>query len=124
MSEVTTAESAVARHRAVFHDLVVDGIDPLTDEAVAVTFRIPPELADEYAFEPGQHLTIRATIGGEDVRQSYSICQSRAASTTTRRVAVARVPEGRMSTWLNDDVRVGDVLDVMTPLGEIGRAHV
>ena len=53
------------------------------------------------------------------MRQSYSICQSRGAAGMEhlRRVAVARVPEGRMSTWLNDVVAPGDVLDVMTPLG-------
>ncbi|GAA1970369.1 phenylacetate-CoA oxygenase/reductase subunit PaaK [Terrabacter lapilli] len=108
-----------ARHRARFHPLTVASVERLTDEAVAVTFEVPEDLVDEFAFEPGQHLTLRATIGGEDVRQSYSICQSRRADPTGRRlrVAAARVPEGRMSTWLNDVVTVGDVVDVMTPQG-------
>ena len=106
-------------HRARFHPLTVASVERLTDEAVAVTFAVPDDLVEEFAFEPGQHLTLRATIGGEDVRQSYSICQSRRADPTGRRlrVAAARVPEGRMSTWLNDAVRVGDVVDVMTPQG-------
>ncbi|WP_374969807.1 1,2-phenylacetyl-CoA epoxidase subunit PaaE [Terrabacter sp. BE26] len=130
MTDVTTppASEAVAsapapatsgRHRARFHPLTVASVERLTDEAVAVTFEVPEELVDEFAFEPGQHLTLRATIGGEDVRQSYSICQSRRADPTGRRlrVAAARVPEGRMSTWLNDVVAVGDVVDVMTPQG-------
>ncbi|EWT03494.1 phenylacetic acid degradation protein [Intrasporangium oryzae NRRL B-24470] len=108
-----------ARHRARFHPLTVAAVERLTDDAVAVTFEVPDELVDEYAFEPGQHLTVRATIGGEEVRQSYSICQSRGAAgmRTRRRVAVARVPDGRMSGWFNDVVTAGDVVDVMTPLG-------
>ena len=108
-----------ARHRARFHELNVVEVERLTDESVAVTFAVPNELTDEFAFQPGQHLTVRATIDGEDVRQSYSICQSVAAKgrSNTRRVAVARVPEGRMSNWFNDVVQPGDVADVMTPLG-------
>lgn len=116
MTDVTPTP---ARHRARFHTLEVQRVEPLTEDAVAVTFAIPEDLVEEYAFEPGQHLTVRATIDGEDVRQSYSICQSRHApgGERTRRVAVARVPEGRMSNWLNDVVRPGDAVEVMTPLG-------
>ncbi|GAA6526577.1 1,2-phenylacetyl-CoA epoxidase subunit PaaE [Intrasporangium sp. DVR] len=118
MTDLTT-EGAPARHRARFHELTVSDVERLTDESVALTFTVPPELADEYRFEPGQHLTIRAVLNGEEVRQSYSICQSRgtASATGSLRVAAARVPEGRMSTWLNEVVAPGDVLDVMTPLG-------
>jgi ring-1,2-phenylacetyl-CoA epoxidase subunit PaaE len=118
MTDVTT-QPAPARHRAVFHPLQVASVERLTDDAVAVTFAVPDDLLDEYVFLPGQHLTVRATIGDEDVRQSYSICQSRGASgmERLRRVAVARVPEGRMSNWLNDVVAPGDVVEVMTPLG-------
>ncbi|HET6693323.1 MAG TPA: 1,2-phenylacetyl-CoA epoxidase subunit PaaE [Pedococcus sp.] len=107
------------RRRAQFHPLAVTGVERLTDDAVAVTFAVPQELREDYAFEPGQHLTLRATINGEDVRQSYSICLSRtlAQRTGTLRVAAARVAGGRMSNWLNDHVAEGDVIDVMSPLG-------
>ncbi|HEV7195103.1 MAG TPA: 1,2-phenylacetyl-CoA epoxidase subunit PaaE [Pedococcus sp.] len=109
----------VTRRRAQFHPLTVAGVERLTDDAVAVTFHVPDELRADYRFEPGQHLTLRATIGGEDVRQSYSICLSRnqAQRTGTLRVASARVAGGRMSNWLNDSLRAGDVIEVMTPLG-------
>jgi ring-1,2-phenylacetyl-CoA epoxidase subunit PaaE len=119
LSTELTDEPAPTRHRARFHPLRVAAVERLTDDAVAVTFEVPEDLADEYVFEPGQHLTVRATIHGADVRQSYSICQSRHAAgmERLRRVAVARVPEGRMSTWMNDAVAPGDVLEVMTPLG-------
>ncbi|MFD1052741.1 1,2-phenylacetyl-CoA epoxidase subunit PaaE [Terrabacter terrigena] len=128
MTDVTTesaapsggpAAPAAARHRARFHPLTVSAVERLTEESVAVTFEVPDDLVDEFAFEPGQHLTLRATIAGEDVRQSYSICQSRGADPTGHRlrVAAAQVPEGRMSTWLNSGVSPGDVVEVMTPAG-------
>jgi ring-1,2-phenylacetyl-CoA epoxidase subunit PaaE len=109
----------VKRRRAQFHALTVVHVERLTDDAVAVTFAVPEELREEYRYEPGQHLTLRATINDEEVRQSYSIClaRSEAERTGTLRVASARVQGGRMSTWLNDSVAEGDVIDVMTPLG-------
>ncbi|MFK5633073.1 1,2-phenylacetyl-CoA epoxidase subunit PaaE [Ornithinimicrobium sp. LYQ103] len=107
------------RRRATFHDLTVSRVDRLTDDAVAVSFTVPEELREEFAFEPGQHLTVRATIDGEDARRSYSCCLSRAESQRRGevRVASARVPGGLMSTWLNSAVAPGDVLQVMSPLG-------
>lgn len=115
----TAPTSSAARHRARFHPLAVSSVERLTEDAVAVTFAVPEDLVEEFAFEPGQHLTLRATINGDDVRQSYSICQSRRADPAGRRlrVAAARVPEGRMSNWLNDAVVPGDVVEVMTPQG-------
>lgn len=108
-----------AKLRARFHDLTVVEVERLTDDSVAVTLAVPDGLGDDFAFQPGQHLTVRATIDGDDVRQSYSICQSVDARgrDNTRRVAVARVPEGRMSNWFNDVVAAGDVVEAMTPLG-------
>src|SRR6478672_7172982 len=107
------------RHRARFHHLTVSAVERLTDDAVAVSFAVPDELAQDYAFEPGQHLTLRATINGEDARRSYSICLSRAEALRRKelRVAAARGGGGAMSGWLNDSVKVGDEIEVMTPLG-------
>ena len=111
--------SRPARRRAQFHPLTVTGVERLTDDAVAITFAVPERLREDYRFQPGQHLTLRASINGEEVRQSYSICLSRAVAERTGvlRVASARVAGGRMSNWLNDTIAVGDCLDVMTPLG-------
>jgi ring-1,2-phenylacetyl-CoA epoxidase subunit PaaE len=108
-----------ARHRARFHTLSVTDVERLTDDAVALSFAIPDELADEFVFEPGQHLTLRATIDGQDVRRSYSICRSRpdALQRKELRVASARVAGGLMSNWINDSVVAGDQIEVMTPLG-------
>ena len=107
------------RHRARFHALTVSAVERLTDDAVAVSFAVPADLADEFAFEPGQHLTLRATIEGQDTRRSYSICRSpqEVRRLGELRVAASRVEGGLMSSWLNDTVRVGDTVQVMTPLG-------
>jgi ring-1,2-phenylacetyl-CoA epoxidase subunit PaaE len=117
---MTLLSPAAPVHRPRFHTLKVADVDRLTDEAVALTFDVPEALRDEYAFLPGQHLTLRATINGEDVRQSYSICQPADRSPSGRRrlrVASAVVEGGRMSTWLNTSVRAGDEIEVMTPIG-------
>ncbi|HLR96948.1 MAG TPA: 1,2-phenylacetyl-CoA epoxidase subunit PaaE [Jiangellaceae bacterium] len=101
-----------------FHPLTVAAIETLTDDAVAVSFTIPDELADAYTFTAGQHITLRAMIDGTDVRRSYSICAP--AGARTLRVAVKRLDGGVFSAWLLDHLRVGDRLDVMTPIGSFG----
>ena len=116
---MTSLITKPARHRARFHTLTVTDVERLTDDAVAVSFAIPDDLADEFVFEPGQHLTLRATVDGQDVRRSYSICRSRPEVLQRKelRVASARVTGGIMSNWINDSVRAGDKIEVMTPLG-------
>jgi len=67
---VTTTQ----RRRPEFHPLTVAKVEPLTDDAVAVTFDVPVELAEDYRFKPGQALTLRRVDGDRDERRSYSIC--------------------------------------------------
>jgi ring-1,2-phenylacetyl-CoA epoxidase subunit PaaE len=109
-----------AQRRRRFHMLTVTRIQHLCDEAVAVSFAVPSELAAEYLFEPGQHVTLRATVDGQDVRRSYSICLSRAEALARSelRIAAARVGGGLLSNWINDNLAAGDRVEVMTPLGE------
>jgi ring-1,2-phenylacetyl-CoA epoxidase subunit PaaE len=116
---MTSLISKPARHRARFHTLTVTGVERLTDDAVAVSFAIPEDLADEFVFQPGQHLTLRASVEGQDVRRSYSICRSRPEALARKelRVASARVTDGLMSNWISDSVVAGDQIEVMTPLG-------
>jgi ring-1,2-phenylacetyl-CoA epoxidase subunit PaaE len=116
---MTSLITTPVRHRARFHTLTVTDVERLTDDAVAISFAIPDELADEFVFEPGQHLTLRATVNGQDVRRSYSICRSRpdALQRKELRVAAARVAGGLMSNWINDSVVAGDTVEMMTPLG-------
>lgn len=99
-----------------FHRLRVTEVAPLTDDAVAVSFDVPAELADTFDFTPGQHVTLRAEIGGEDVRRSYSICAP--AGSGKLRVGVKRLPGGKFSGFVCDSLAAGDELDVMAPVGE------
>jgi ring-1,2-phenylacetyl-CoA epoxidase subunit PaaE len=109
-----------AQRRGRFHTLTVTRVERLTDDAVAVSFAIPEELATEYLFEAGQHLTLRAIVDGQRVQRSYSICLSRPAALQRKelRIAAARVGGGLLSNWVNDNLRAGDRIEVMTPLGE------
>ena len=98
-----------------FHPLRVKSIRPDTDEAVIVAFDVPGELAEEFRFTHGQHLTLRETLDGSDERRSYSICAG--AFDGELRVGVRKVPGGRFSTWINERLRPGDSVQVMAPEG-------
>jgi ring-1,2-phenylacetyl-CoA epoxidase subunit PaaE len=106
--------SAPARRRPQFHPLRVANIEQLTDDAVAVTFDVPPELAEDYRFKPGQALTLRRVDGERDERRSYSICAPMGAAP---RVGVREVPGGFFSSYLVRQVRPGDEIEVLPPSG-------
>lgn len=101
-----------------FHRLTVREVVRQTPHAVSIVFTVPPELADDYAFEPGQYLTLRTTIDGEDLRRSYSICAG--PDDGELRVAVKQVERGQFSSWVNASMKPGDVIEVMTPTGRFG----
>ncbi|TXB67587.1 1,2-phenylacetyl-CoA epoxidase subunit PaaE [Phaeodactylibacter luteus] len=98
-----------------FHNLKVKDVRRETEECVSVAFDLPPGLREAYEYLPGQYLTLKAEIGGEEVRRSYSICSS--PSDGELRVAVKKVPGGRFSTFANEQLKHGDTLEVMTPMG-------
>ncbi len=100
---------------AVFHPLTIAAIEPLTEDAAAITFDVPEELRSDYAFTQGQHVTIRTELAGDDVRRNYSICAP--VSSGVLRIAVKRLPGGAFSEHALDKLGVGDVVDVMTPTG-------
>jgi ring-1,2-phenylacetyl-CoA epoxidase subunit PaaE len=101
-----------------FHRLAVEDHRRETTDAVSMTFSIPSDLADDYAFAPGQYLTLRTTMDGEEVRRSYSICSG--PDDGELRIAVKKVDGGAFSSWAADELRSGDKLDVMTPTGRFG----
>jgi ring-1,2-phenylacetyl-CoA epoxidase subunit PaaE len=90
-------------------------VERLTDDAIAITFDLPDELRAEYEFVQGQHVAVCASAVDDDVRRSYSICS--AAGSSELSIAVKRLPGGILSTYLHEQLRPGDALDVMTPTG-------
>jgi len=98
-----------------FHTLKVVEIVPETVEANSVRFEIPDELRDAFAFKAGQHLTLRMTIDGEDVRRNYSLCT--APDEQDWMVTVKRISRGLFSNWVGDRLKPGDTVEVMPPHG-------
>ncbi|MGY0485556.1 1,2-phenylacetyl-CoA epoxidase subunit PaaE [Streptomyces sp. WG-D5] len=105
--------------RARFHRLNVTAVDRLTDDSVALTFAVPRELREAYRFTPGQHLALRRTVDGAEIRRTYSICSTAPADRAPRslRVGVRLVDDGAFSTYAHKEIAVGDELEVMTPAG-------
>jgi ring-1,2-phenylacetyl-CoA epoxidase subunit PaaE len=110
-----SGEATAARRHAVFHPLAVARIEPLTDDSVALTFDVPPELRAEYRFLAGQHVSLRFPVAGDDVRRNYSICSP--ATSGELRVAVKRLSGGVFSSYVLERLQLGDVMEVMTPSG-------
>ena len=98
-----------------FHSLRVEEIIPETAEANSIRFEIPPELRNDFAFKAGQHLTLRATIDGEEVRRNYSLCTAPADGDWM--VTVKRIGGGLFSNWVGDHLKAGDTVEVMVPHG-------
>lgn len=99
-----------------FHSLQVKDIRRETTDAVSIAFDVPETLKADYDFKQGQYLTIRKEINGEELRRNYSVCVSPLSGEL--RVAIKQVPDGRFSTFANQILKVGDTLDVMTPMGK------
>jgi ring-1,2-phenylacetyl-CoA epoxidase subunit PaaE len=115
MSTAASPEVVPRLRHAVFHQLRVASIERLTEDAVAVTFDVPEDLREQFRFRAGQHVSVRADELGEDVRRNYSICAP--ATGGPLRIGVKRIPEGVFSNFVNERLRAGDILDVMTPTG-------
>ena len=107
--------AAGTKRRARFHTLAVGEVRQLTQDSVEVTFLVPEELQGEFDYDPGQHLALRATIDGRELRRSYSICRPHSLGSVS--VAIKRDLGGVFSSWANTELRAGDRLDVMSPQG-------
>ena len=99
----------------MFHPLRVRSVQRDTEEAVIVSFEVPPELQPVFGFTQGQYLTLRREIGGQDLRRSYSICAG--VDDGELRVGVRKVRGGVFSNWINEYLKPGDVVNVMAPQG-------
>jgi ring-1,2-phenylacetyl-CoA epoxidase subunit PaaE len=110
-----------------FHALKIAGIRAETPDSVSISLDIPDDLKAEFAFEPGQYLTLRTTLDGEEIRRAYSICST--PDEATLRVGVKKVSGGAFSTFANENLRPGDVVEAMPPEGRFthrkaGARHV
>lgn len=101
-----------------FHPLRVAQVRTDTRDATVVSFDIPDALRDTFRYQPGQHLTVRTQMDGEELRRSYSICAS--AAEQQPRIAIKRVDDGQFSNWAADTLKAGTVLECMAPAGHFG----
>ena len=102
-----------------FHDLSIARVTPEAAGAVAITLNVPESLRDSFAFKPGQFLTLRASIGGADVRRSYSICSANSLlqKQGLLEVGIRPVEGGVFSNWAATQLQAGESLRVMPPDG-------
>ena len=100
---------------ASVHELAIDEIIPLTDDAVSISFAVPEHLREDFRFTPGQHITLHVPVDGQTQRRTYSICAS--ATSGVVRIGVKRIEAGLVSTHLATRAAVGDVIGVEPPAG-------
>ncbi|MBI1838299.1 MAG: phenylacetate-CoA oxygenase/reductase subunit PaaK [Flavobacteriia bacterium] len=98
-----------------FHTLTISDIRKETEDTVSIAFEIDENIQKDYAFKPGQYLTLKASIDGEDTRRSYSLCST--PHENEWRVAVKQIEKGKFSTYANNQLEVGQFMEVMTPTG-------
>ncbi|MEW2359454.1 1,2-phenylacetyl-CoA epoxidase subunit PaaE [Spirillospora sp. NPDC029432] len=110
----TLAPRAAPARPAAFHPLTVAAVDRLCEDAAAITFAVPAELREAYAFKAGQSLTLRRFAGGREERRSYSVC---APAGEPPRIGVREIPGGLFSSWLVREVRPGTRIEVGPPTG-------
>ncbi|MFG3404020.1 2Fe-2S iron-sulfur cluster-binding protein [Streptomyces sp. NPDC048142] len=103
----------------MFHPLRVSAIERITDDAVAVTFAVPAELRETFRHTPGQHLNVRYTVDGQEIRRSYSICApaTEQPGEPVLRVGIRMVEGGAFSTYALKELAVGDQVEAMPPMG-------
>ncbi len=99
-----------------FHQLRIKKINKETDQCVSVEFEVPEELANAFQFKQGQSLTMRTNINGEEIRRTYSLCSSPLDTKWT--VAIKKVDGGLFSSFANEMLKPGDMLEVMEPVGK------
>ncbi len=97
-----------------FVALTIKAVQPQTEQAICISFDLAPEQRDAFQYQPGQHLTIRHLSAGAELRRCYSICSGAQEDIS---IAIKKIDQGQFSTWANDHLKAGDVLEVMPPQG-------
>ena len=98
-----------------FHKLSVKNINRETDKSVSITFNVTDNLKPDFSFKAGQYITLKTDINGNEVRRDYSLCAS--PKSGELKVAVKEVKDGTFSAFANNNLKVGDVLNVAPPRG-------
>ena len=99
-----------------FRKLKVKDLRRETNDCVSISFEIPTELKEEFIFHHGQNITLRKSLSGEELRRTYSICSSPLENEL--RIAIKKVDSGRFSTHANEDIQIGDLVEVLPPTGK------
>jgi ring-1,2-phenylacetyl-CoA epoxidase subunit PaaE len=98
-----------------FYKLTIKEIQKETDNAVTINFEVPNNLKDTFSFKAGQYITLKTILNGNEVRRDYSLCVS--PKSNELRVAVKEVDNGTFSVYANNQLKVGDSLEVAPPKG-------
>ncbi len=98
-----------------FHTLTIAAVQKETPECISVLFQVPEALRETYNFKQGQNITLKAILDGEEVRRSYSICSS--PFDNELKIAIKAVEAGRFSSWANQQLKKGDIVEVLPPTG-------
>jgi len=99
-----------------YHALRVYAVVDETHDAKSLVFEVPPALAEVFAYQPGQFLTLRLTIDGRHVPRCYSMSSAPSVDDAPR-VTIKRVRDGRGSNWVCDHVKAGDLIELLPPAG-------
>ncbi len=113
MAYANTVDPPMSIH---FHKLAIKEVRRETADCVSVAFEMPEELKNDFTFSQGQSLTMRTTLNNEEVRRTYSICSS--PLDKEWRIAIKKVEGGLFSSFANEQLKKGDVLEVMQPVGK------
>lgn len=98
-----------------FHSLQVKNIKSETADTVSVTFDMPNDLQNTFQYEPGQYLTLKFNLNGEEARRAYSMSSSPLENGIT--VTVKKVEKGLVSNHICNQLKAGDAVEVMPPQG-------
>ena len=99
-----------------FYKLQIKEVKRETKSAVSVVFNVPSDLQNNFQFVAGQYLNLKLTLDGNEIRRSYSICSS--PKSNELRIAIKAVKNGLFSKFANENLNVGDFLDVAAPEGK------
>ena len=100
-----------------FYTLKVAKIQKVTDEAVKITFEIPSSIQDKFKFKQGQYLNLKFNFGEEEFRRSYSIIDAPSENSQTLSILVKQMENGTISTFLNQNLKENDEVEVQQPMG-------